>query len=89
MRIKVIKPFLYMDGHKERGLAPGEYDVPSEVRHEVAKLAIDFGRAVVVKPPMVEKRAPENKVIAPPETKVESETKADKPKPRKYKKRST
>lgn len=88
MRIFLRRAFQYMDGHDGRArakeLPAGYYNVPAQVPEHIARLAIDFGKAVVVKQPMVEKRAPENKVVVPPETKEEP-----KAKPRKYKKRST
>jgi len=62
-----------MDGHKERVVKPGEYDVPQDYSKEVATMVVKHKCAKWVR----EKVAPENKVAEPEETKlhVVSETK--------------
>jgi hypothetical protein len=50
------------------------YEVPGDVGKDAAELALAFGCAVIVRE--VDKKAPENKVTAPPETKAPAKKKA-------------
>jgi hypothetical protein len=64
MKIKVTKEFRYrVSPHEVRALLRGEHDVPSELAARIIKRG--YGRAVV------EKVAPENKVLAVAEHKAE------------------
>ena len=66
MKIKVRKAFRYqVDARKEAELAPGIYEVPGEISGELANKVLRFGKANVV----VEKKAPENKVVSIAESK--------------------
>ena len=67
MKIKVKKPFRYqVDARKEAEIAPGIYEVPGEISGELARKILHFGKAEVV----VEKKAPENKVVEIAESKA-------------------
>jgi hypothetical protein len=63
MKVRIKRPFKYMDGpRKEVTLPVGVHDVTERV----AGLALRYGKAELV----VEKKAPENKVVAPAENKA-------------------
>jgi len=63
MKIKVTKEFRYrVSPHEVRALLRGEHDVPKELAERVIKRG--YGKAIV------EKVAPENKVIAATENKA-------------------
>ena len=56
MKIRLKRPFRYqVDARREREIPPGVHDLPDKI----AELAIKWGRAERV----VEKVAPENKVV--------------------------
>ena len=73
MRIRVKKLFKYTwDNVTTHKLLPGEYDVPKDVPENAALLAIQFGNAVRINPPVKvapKKIAPENKVVKVPANK--------------------
>lgn len=63
MKLRVNRLFKYTwDNKTTHKLLPGTYNVPKEVEENAALLAIQFGAAVWVHPP-VKKKAPENKVV--------------------------
>ena len=66
MKIRVKRLFKYTwDNVTTHKLLPGEYDVPKDVPENAALLAIQFGAAVRINPPVKvspKKEAPENKV---------------------------
>jgi hypothetical protein len=62
MKVKLRRPFTYQDGPRNTvTLQPGVHDLPDRL----AGLALRFGKAELV----VEKKAPENKVVATAESK--------------------
>ena len=66
MKIKIKKLFRYQDGPRDtRELQPGVYEVGKDITDHVAHIAQRFGGAKIV----VEKKAPENKVVNAPENK--------------------
>ena len=82
MRLRVHKTFRFMvNPRKERVVKPGEYEVPGDLDKDTATFVVKqkCGRWVH------EKKAPENKVVAPVEVKEPVATK----KVFKKKKRST
>lgn len=83
MRIRIKNVFRFMDGDRERCMSPGIYEVPKDLREDVARLAISFGAAVRVD---ISKVAPENKAITAPEDKETTEIEA-KPAVRKYRRK--
>lgn len=82
MRIIVHKTFTYQKSpRKTANLYPGEYEVGADISLHVAESVLRFGKAdtlpepVVVKPVIVEKVAPENKVVDVVENKATVESK--------------
>ncbi len=66
MKIKIKRVFNYQDGPRNVvELQPGVYGVGRDISQHVADLAIRWGGAEVV----VEKKAPENKVVRASENK--------------------
>ena len=62
MKIKIKKVFRYQfDAVTVKKLYPGVYDVGRDITQHVADSALRFGKAEVV----VEKKAPENKIVQP------------------------
>jgi hypothetical protein len=87
MKLRVKKLFKYTwDNITTHKLLPGEYDVPGEVAENTALLAIQFGVAVWINVPrpapitdsMLQKEAPENKVVYPPANKKKKVTRKKK-----------
>ena len=69
MKVRIKRTFKYMDGTKEKMLKAGIYDLDERV----AGLALRWGKAELLveeKRPVVEKKAPENKVAEVPENKA-------------------
>jgi len=63
MKVRIKRPFTYQDGpRKTITLEPGVHDLSDRL----AGLALRFGKAELV----VEKKAPENKVVKPAESKA-------------------
>ena len=67
MKIRIRKPFGFMFGTSEIKFRPGEYRVPEDIHGDAARAAVRMGAGMWV----MEKVAPENKVVAIAETKVE------------------
>ena len=67
MKIHVKREFRFEVGGFTKTLKAGVYSVPKDVAESTARLAIEFGAAVVV--PIFTKIAPENKLSAVPEAK--------------------
>jgi len=67
MKIQVKREFRYEVGGFTKTLKAGLYSVPKDVNESTARLAIEFGAAVIV--PMFTKIAPENKISEVPESK--------------------
>lgn len=71
MKIRIQQLFRHQaSATKVRKYPPGVYDVPRQMSNHVAELALKFGRAEIVAPVMVEKKAPEDKVVGTPENKA-------------------
>ena len=67
MKIKVKKVFRYQaTASKLKALQPGVYKVGVDITQYVADLALKYGKSEIV----VEKKAPENKVVEAPENKI-------------------
>lgn len=66
MKIRIKREFVYMVGTKERRVAPGVYSVPDDIDHELAAKILMWGVSETV----VEKKAPENKLVKPAENKA-------------------
>jgi len=70
MKIKIKRLFRHHEGPRTiKDYNPGVYDVGKDISQHVADLALRFGRVEVVVEPVVEKKAPENKVVEAPENK--------------------
>ena len=70
MKIKIKRPFRYqVSATKSKELQSGVYDVGVDISQERADLVLRFGKAEVVVEPVVEKKAPENKIVEAPENK--------------------
>ena len=68
MKIKINRLFRFqISATKLREFSPGVYDVPRDMPIEIAERALAFGKAKMVTervaPKVVEKKAPENKVV--------------------------
>ena len=68
MKIKIKRVFRYqVSATKVREIQPGVYDVPGRVSLELAQMVLRFGKAEILAesapPKVVEKVAPENKVV--------------------------
>ena len=67
MKLKIRRKFQYQASATEvKELSPGVYEVPGDISEELAGKVLRFGRAHV----LVEKKAPENKVVKAPENKT-------------------
>lgn len=55
-----------MVGVKTKEILPGTYSVPKDISQELAEKIRKFGRAEII----VEKKAPENKVVRTPKSKA-------------------
>lgn len=68
MKIRIKRHFRYQaSATKTKDIAPGVYEVPGDISEELARKVLRFGKAEVV----VEKKAPENKVVPVAENKAE------------------
>jgi len=66
MKVKVKKVFRYQaTASKLKAVQPGVYEVGVDITQYVADLALKYGKSEIV----VEKKAPENKVVEAPENK--------------------
>jgi len=68
MKIKINRLFRFqISATKLREFLPGVYDVPGDMPIEIAERALAYGKAKMVieraPPKVVEKKAPENKVV--------------------------
>ena len=71
MKIKTKRTFRYrVSATKTKELQPGTYDVGIDISQNLADLALKFFAAEVVVEPVVEKVAPENKVVKVTENKT-------------------
>ena len=69
MKIYFKRKFKYCwDTSQVFSILPGTYEVPRQIEHDAAKLALEFGAAVMIvepkkvtKKPKFTKKAPENK----------------------------
>ena len=66
MKIKIKRLFSFqVDAVKVKTFQPGIYEVGKDISREIASAALKFGKVEVV----LEKKAPENKVVKAPENK--------------------
>ena len=65
MKIKVKQLFRYQVGAKTLEIQPGIYSVPGDISKELAGKIAKFGSSAIV----IEKKAPENKVVKVAENK--------------------
>ena len=71
MKIKIKRLFRYQaSATKEKELLPGVYDVGVDISQHLVDMAFSMHKAEVVVEPVVEKVAPENKVVETPENKA-------------------
>ena len=71
MKIKITRVFrIQLDARKVKEYPPGVYDVGVDIDMDVADKMRKFGKAEVGVEPVVEKVAPENKVVETPENKA-------------------
>ena len=66
MKIYFKRKFKYCwDTSEVFAILPGTYEVPRQIEHDAAKLALEFGAAVMIVEPKTKpkftKKAPENK----------------------------
>lgn len=67
MKVKIKKLFRYQDGpRKVRELTPGVYEVGKDISQHLCDSVLRYGKAEFV----VEKKAPEKKVVEAPENKA-------------------
>lgn len=66
MKLKIKREFVYMVGTETRRIPPGVYDVPASIDEILAAKVLKWGSAEKV----VEKKAPENKVVKIAESKA-------------------
>lgn len=70
MKISIKRKFQYQaDARTLKVLPVGVYEVGKDISQYLCDLALKFGKAEVVVEKVVEKVAPENKVVAAPENK--------------------
>ncbi len=70
MKIKIKRLFRYKESPTKVGeLQPGVYDVGRDISEHVAQLALRFGKSEI----LLEKKAPENKVVEVTENKARVE----------------
>ena len=71
MKIKIKRLFRYqVSATKVKEYQPGVYDVGADIPQHIADSALKFGKAEVIVEPVVEKVAPENKVVEVTENKT-------------------
>lgn len=70
MKIKIKRIFRYQaSATKAKELQPGVYEVGADISQHIADSVLRFGKAEIVVEPVVEKKAPENKVVEVAENK--------------------